>query len=62
MDTLKDQILTVIKANSEEQLAGLSRQFARASSAEKEAILAEIQFGQFMVEACQSSLGRYPPI
>ena len=58
MNTLKDQLLMVIEARARRRLADLSREFARAPSEEKEAILAGIEFEKWFAEACGSCLAR----
>jgi len=60
MDTLKDLVVRDIRAQSEAELGRLSRQFARAASEEKEAILAEMEFEKFMIETADVCLDKRP--
>ena len=58
MESLKDQIIGTIETRSQDELAQLSRQFARAASEEREAILAEMELEQFIIETADVCLSR----
>ena len=57
MNTIRNLMVRDIEARSTKELGRLSREFARAPSEEKEAILAEMDFERFMADTCHVCLG-----
>ena len=60
MKTTKDMLLEDILARSREEAGRLSREFVRAASEEREAILAQLQLEQWMAETCEICLNPSP--
>ena len=56
MKSTKDVILRQIAARAQREVKQLAGEFARAPSAEKEGILAELQFNRWLAECCQICL------
>ena len=54
MGSVKDDLLRVIQARAEEEARALASEFARAASEEREAILAELEFDQWLTDSCRS--------
>ena len=52
MGTAKDEILELIRQKSENEVAHLAGEFARAASEEREAILAAMEFERWLAECC----------
>ncbi len=48
----KDAMLDAVRRKAEAEAAYLAGEFARAASEEKEAILAALQFEQWLAQAC----------
>ncbi len=53
MDDVKDAMLALIAAKAEAEAAALAGEFARASDSEKEAVLAALEFEQWLAQSCQ---------
>lgn len=56
MNQWKDQKIERIRKKLEAEAAYLAGEFARAASNEREAILAEMEFDQWMVDTCDICL------
>ncbi len=52
----KDVLLEAIQHKSEREAGRLAGEFVRAASAEKEAILAELELEQWMARSCEVCL------
>ena len=52
MSWYKDAMLDAVRRKAEVEAAYLAGEFARAASEEKEAILATLQFEQWLAQAC----------
>jgi len=53
MTKLKDQILRLVRDDSSKKAAFFAGQLARAAPAEKECILAGIDFERWLAEVCE---------
>ena len=53
MDAVKDQILRNIEAEARREAAHLAGEFARAASAEKEQLLAALEFERWLADSCR---------
>lgn len=58
MDTSKDQIVAAIANNAHQRLGELADEFVRARSQEREFILAEMDYRNWLVGVCLISLDR----
>ena len=56
MTSKKDILLEIIRYKSQQEAAYLAGEFARAASAEKETILAELEFSRWLAESCEICL------
>ena len=56
MRKLKERILRLLQQNSNERAARLSKEYMRAASEEKEAIMAGIDFEKWLSEICEDCL------
>ena len=56
MRSEKDILLEIIRRKSQQEAAYLAGEFARAASAEKETILAELEFNRWLAESCEICL------
>ena len=56
MEINKDRILREIMARAEREAEYLAGEFARAASADREKILAALEFEQWLVEGCEAVL------
>ena len=52
MSELKDQIVALIQYKAEQDVAKLAGEFARASSEEKEELLAALEYNKWLAETC----------
>ena len=52
MSWTKDMMLDAIRRKAEAEAAHLAGEFARAGSEEREALLAALEFEQWLAEAC----------
>jgi hypothetical protein len=57
----KAQVIGLIEANAREQVAVLAGQLVRASSEEKEDILAEPEFQRWLADECRDSASPTAP-
>jgi hypothetical protein len=53
MDSWKDQRIREIRARAEREAVILAREFVRAASEEREAILAALEEEQWLAQACR---------
>jgi len=53
---LKDELLMCIRAKAEEEARQLAGELARCASEEKEAVLAALEFEQWLAESCGECL------
>ena len=60
MKTTKDMLLEDILVKSRDEAGRLSREFARAASEEREAILAQLELEQWMAETCEICIDPSP--
>ena len=56
MQTMKQHILRGIEARARQEAECLAGEFARAASEEKEAVLAALEFEQWLAESCREVL------
>ena len=56
METIKDVMLEAVMRRSRREAAKLAGEFARAASEEREAILAAMQFEQWLADSCEDCL------
>jgi len=56
MNEVKDMILKALCKRAEREAARLAGEFARAAAEEKEAILAALEFEQWLAVSCQQCL------
>lgn len=52
MTILKTDVLALIQAQAEQEARVLAGEFARAAEADREAILAAMEFEQWLAESC----------
>ena len=57
MENLKDLVLQIIKANAWQRVGRLAQQLVRAPSAQREVVLAEMEFERWLAETCEICLG-----
>lgn len=60
MTNLKVQILARIEAEARREAAILAGQFARAASEDREAILAALQYEQWLADSCREAIDDGP--
>jgi hypothetical protein len=53
----KDLVLQNIEAKARQRVGHLARQLVRAPSAQREVVLAEMEFERWLAETCQLCLG-----
>jgi hypothetical protein len=56
MSKLKDQIVELIGEQAEQEARQLAGEFARAASEDRELILAQLQYEQWLAETCWECL------
>lgn len=56
MDSRKDRVLRAIEAEARREVAHLAGEFARAASAEKEELLAALEFERWLADSCEEVL------
>ena len=56
MTTLKDQILTLVKADARRRLAELSNRYIQAQPSEREMIQAAIEVERWLAQGCDDCL------
>ena len=61
MSWMKDIMLEAARRRAEVEAAHLAGEFARAASEEREALLAALEFEQWLAEACLACQGRPAP-
>lgn len=52
MDSVKHQMLAIIKARAEREARILAEEFERAAAEDRDAILAGLEFEQWLAESC----------
>jgi len=57
MNWMKDIMLEAVRRRSEAEATYLAGEFARAASEEREAILAALEFEQWLAESCRDCEG-----
>ena len=57
MQNAKRHILRLIAVRAQEETEYLAGEFARAASAEREEILAALEFERWLAESCRDALG-----
>ena len=57
MRSKKDILVEIIRRRSQRKVAHLAGELVRATSEDKEDILAEIQFNRWLADICQDCLG-----
>ena len=55
MDAVKDRVLRSIEAQATRELTRLASEFARAASAEKEELLAALEFERWLADSCREA-------
>jgi len=60
MNVPKDLLVEAVRQRAEEEAKRLAGEFARAASAEREAILAEMQYEQWLAETAELALAPWP--
>ena len=58
MNEVKDMILEALCKRAEREAARLADEFARAAAEDKEAILAALEFEQWLALSCEQCLGQ----
>ena len=53
MDAARDQILRNIEAEARREVVHLAGEFARAASADKEELLAALEFERWLADSCR---------
>jgi hypothetical protein len=56
MATIKDQMIRIIQVNASKKAADLAGQFVRSKPEDKEAILAGLDFEQWLQQCCHECL------
>ena len=56
MRSKKDILVEIISRKAQQKVAHLAGEFARATSADKEDLLLEIQFNRWLVDCCEICL------
>lgn len=62
VNTLKDMFVKAVKAHAHEKAMRLRAAFARATSEDKETLLAGIEFHEFVRDACQDTVDEPCPL
>lgn len=57
MQSRKDRIVRLIRVRAQNEVERLAGELARATSANKEAILAALQTERWLAESCSNALG-----
>jgi hypothetical protein len=55
---VKDEMLAWVRARAENEARQLAGEFARCASEEKEAVLAALEFEQWLASSCRRGAGR----
>ena len=55
MDAARDRILRSIEAEARREVAHLAGEFARAASAEKEELLAALEYERWLADSCREA-------
>jgi hypothetical protein len=59
MNEVKDMILEALRQRAERETARLAGEFTRAAAEDKEAILAALEFEQWLAESCDLCLDEH---